>query len=61
MKTLKSRKTIVSKYNLYITFRTHFISVHKDTIKAVSQASHRGGPASNAGQSIWDLWWTKWH
>jgi hypothetical protein len=23
--------------------------------------SHRGGPGSRPGQSIWDLWWTKWH
>ena len=24
-------------------------------------ASHRRGPGSIPGQSIWDLWWTKWH
>jgi hypothetical protein len=24
-------------------------------------ASHRGGPGSRPGQSVWDLWWTKWH
>jgi hypothetical protein len=24
-------------------------------------ASHRGGPGSRPGQSIWDLWWTQWH
>ena len=24
-------------------------------------ASHRGGPGSISGQSVWDLWWTKWH
>jgi hypothetical protein len=24
-------------------------------------ASHRGGPGSIPGQSMWDLWWTKWH
>jgi hypothetical protein len=23
--------------------------------------SHRGGPGSIPGQSMWDLWWTKWH
>jgi hypothetical protein len=23
-------------------------------------ASHRGGPGSIPGQSMWDLWWTKW-
>jgi hypothetical protein len=26
-----------------------------------SLASHRGGPGSRPGQSMWDLWWTKWH
>ena len=26
-----------------------------------SPASHRGGPGSITGQSVWDLWWTKWH
>jgi hypothetical protein len=26
-----------------------------------SPASHRGGPGSIPGQSMWDLWWTKWH
>jgi hypothetical protein len=24
-------------------------------------ASDRGGPGSIPGQSMWDLWWTKWH
>jgi hypothetical protein len=24
-------------------------------------ASHRGGPGSIPGQSMWDLWWTKWN
>jgi hypothetical protein len=23
--------------------------------------SHHGGPGSHPDQSIWDLWWTKWH
>jgi hypothetical protein len=23
--------------------------------------SHRGGPGSIPGQSMWGLWWTKWH
>jgi hypothetical protein len=26
-----------------------------------SSASHRGGPGSRPGQSMWDLWCTKWH
>ena len=26
-----------------------------------SPASHRGSPGSITGQSMWDLWWTKWH
>jgi hypothetical protein len=26
-----------------------------------SPASHRGVPDSSLGQSMWDLWWTKWH
>jgi hypothetical protein len=26
-----------------------------------SPASHRGGPGSCPGQSMWDLWWTEWH
>jgi hypothetical protein len=26
-----------------------------------SPASHRRGPGSILGRSIWDLWWTKWH
>jgi hypothetical protein len=25
-----------------------------------STASRRGGPGSGPGQSMWDLWWTKW-
>jgi hypothetical protein len=25
-----------------------------------SPASHRVGPGSFPGQSVWDLWWTKW-
>jgi hypothetical protein len=24
-------------------------------------ASHNRGPGSGPGQSMWDLWWTKWH
>jgi hypothetical protein len=24
-------------------------------------ASHGGGPGSRSGQSMWDLWWKKWH
>jgi len=24
-------------------------------------ARHREGPGSSPGQSVWDLWWTKWH
>jgi hypothetical protein len=24
-------------------------------------ASQSGGPGSISGQSMWDLWWTKWH
>jgi hypothetical protein len=24
-------------------------------------ASHRGGLGSRPGQSMWDLWWTKWY
>jgi hypothetical protein len=23
--------------------------------------SHRGGPGSMPGQSMWDLWWANWH
>jgi hypothetical protein len=26
-----------------------------------SPASHRGGPGSIPGQSMWDFWWKKWH
>jgi hypothetical protein len=26
-----------------------------------STVSHRGGPGSFPGQSMWDLWQTKWH
>jgi hypothetical protein len=26
-----------------------------------SLASHRGGPVSNPGLVMWDLWWKKWH
>jgi hypothetical protein len=26
-----------------------------------SPASRRGCPGSISGQSMWDLWWTKWH
>jgi hypothetical protein len=26
-----------------------------------SLASHCGDPGSRTGQSMWDLWWTKWH
>jgi hypothetical protein len=26
-----------------------------------SPVSHRGGQGSSPGQSMWDLWWTKWH
>jgi hypothetical protein len=29
--------------------------------RTMAQASHRGGPGSITGQSMWDLWWTKWH
>jgi hypothetical protein len=25
-----------------------------------SLGSHRGGPGSNPGLVMWDLWWTKW-
>jgi hypothetical protein len=24
-------------------------------------SSHRGGPCSNTGEVMWDLWWIKWH
>jgi hypothetical protein len=27
----------------------------------VSRRPRRGGPGSRQGQSLWDLWWTKWH
>jgi hypothetical protein len=27
----------------------------------LSSAPHRGGPGSRPGQSMWDLWCTKWH
>jgi hypothetical protein len=36
-------------------------SVGRAMAQAVSPASHRGGPGSIPGQSMWDLWWTKWH
>jgi len=26
-----------------------------------SPTSHRGGLSSIPGQSVWNLWWTKWH
>jgi hypothetical protein len=29
--------------------------------QAVSRRSLIGGPGSYPGQSMWDLWWTKWH
>jgi hypothetical protein len=28
---------------------------------AMAQVSHCEGPGSRPGQSMWDLWWTKWH
>jgi hypothetical protein len=28
--------------------------------RGYSSASHRGGPGSSLGQTMWDLWWTKW-
>jgi hypothetical protein len=29
--------------------------------KEIQGTSHRGGPGSILDQSMWDLWWTKWH
>jgi hypothetical protein len=29
--------------------------------QAVSRQPHGGGPGSILGQSMWDLWWRKWH
>jgi len=29
--------------------------------KINSLCCHRGGPGSNPGRSMWDLWRTKWH
>jgi hypothetical protein len=46
-----------------------WLSLHLFTLKsqlgramaqAVSRTSHRGGLGSIPGQSIWDLWFTKW-
>jgi hypothetical protein len=31
------------------------------TTSTMAQPPHRGGPGSHPGQSMWDLWWTKWH
>jgi hypothetical protein len=33
----------------------------KGSTKYWIRSCHRGGPGSSPGQSMWDLWWTKWH
>ena len=30
-------------------------------IRRLVADSHRGGPGSIPSQSMWDLWWKKWH
>jgi hypothetical protein len=30
-------------------------------LKQERDTGHRGGPGWIPGQSMWDLWWTKWH
>jgi hypothetical protein len=30
-------------------------------LKGRAYTSHRGGPSSCPGHSMWNLWWTKWH
>jgi hypothetical protein len=30
-------------------------------LRRLFAGSHRGGLCSIPGQSMWDLWWTKWH
>jgi hypothetical protein len=32
-----------------------------NTVHNKRPASHRRGPGLRPGQSMWDLWWTKWH
>jgi hypothetical protein len=33
----------------------------QNTAVTPAEVSHRGGPGSRPGQSMWNLWWTKWH
>jgi hypothetical protein len=29
-------------------------------LRRIDSTSHHGGPGSQLGQSMWDLWWIKW-
>jgi hypothetical protein len=42
--------------------RQHKIRPSARNFDAIAQTVSRcGGPDSRPGQSMWDLWWTKWH
>jgi hypothetical protein len=50
------------KYTKYLpSYLSNVQSRAVPWLRRLVAASHRGGPGSIPGQSIWDLWWTKWH
>jgi hypothetical protein len=51
---------------MYVSLRIIYIYLIMTEGRAMAQAVSRRsltvqGPGSIPGQSMWDLWWTKWH
>jgi hypothetical protein len=49
-----SKETILCLY-AYLLIQYH------NEMQILGYEPHRGVPDSRPGQSMWDLWWTKWH
>jgi hypothetical protein len=54
---------IISAASITICNNSHLITciLAVPWLRRLVADYHRGGPGSIAGQSMWDLWWTKWH
>jgi hypothetical protein len=63
---MKMRVTPLDKeIHTYLEIRSfiilYAISRHWESTSLGSTACQSGGPLSSIGQSIWGLWWRKWH
>jgi hypothetical protein len=66
---MHTETTISTRFKLNLSRNKDILTMgNKNAINALgsgsggkSPTSHRGDPGSVPGQSMWDLWWTKWH